>query len=290
MILGIAVLPACERAREIEAESVHVHLAHPVDQRVHQEPGHQGVVAVHRVAAAGVVPVAAAVGEIQMVDDLVGQPLEADGRSALAALRGVVEDHVQDHPDAGPMQGLDHVAKLVAGTRGVPGEVRVRGEEAVGAVAPVILESQVCGFGGDVLGVEGHDRHQLHMGDAEVLEIGDLFDQGSVGSRVGDPGGWVAGEAGQVHLVDHRLVERRMEPVVTLPVVVVPDHPGAHGGAQVVAGPAGTLPVPKPVAHGDRPGVQQDLAAIHTAAALAGVAAPMGPPVVIDPVRESQDQ
>jgi hypothetical protein len=39
---------------------------------------------------------------------------------------------------------------------------------------------------GDVLLVESHDRHQLDMADAELLEIRDLFDQTQKGARVPD--------------------------------------------------------------------------------------------------------
>ncbi len=48
---------ARERRREIEAESVDVHLADPVAQAVHDELQHVGMPHVHRVARAGVVDV-----------------------------------------------------------------------------------------------------------------------------------------------------------------------------------------------------------------------------------------
>ena len=43
-------------------EAVHVHLRHPVLQALDDEPGDEGVIAVDGVAAARVVPVAAAIG------------------------------------------------------------------------------------------------------------------------------------------------------------------------------------------------------------------------------------
>jgi hypothetical protein len=71
------------------------------------------VVGVDRVAAAGEVQVAAAVGRVEHVEGLVAEALEvhAPGRPG-PALGGVVEDHVEQHADAGAVQGLDHVAEL----------------------------------------------------------------------------------------------------------------------------------------------------------------------------------
>ena len=115
MVLGLAVLAAAERTGEVEAEAVHMHLTHPIQERVHQEACHQRVVAVDRVAAAGVVAVAATVRWVEVVEDLVAQALEADGGSAFPALGGVVVDDVQDHSDPGAVQGLDQIPELVPG-------------------------------------------------------------------------------------------------------------------------------------------------------------------------------
>jgi hypothetical protein len=55
-----------------------------------------------------------------VVEDLVAHALEVDGhRAAGAALGRMVEDHVQDHADAGAVQGLHEVAELVASLRRV---------------------------------------------------------------------------------------------------------------------------------------------------------------------------
>ena len=54
-----AVFAAREDAGQVEAEAVHAHLVRPVLEAVHDEAGHQRVVAAHGVAAARVVAVAA---------------------------------------------------------------------------------------------------------------------------------------------------------------------------------------------------------------------------------------
>ena len=70
------------------------------------------VVAVDRVAAAGVVHVVLLVVRLQVVVDAVVEAPEADRRALVVALAGVVEDDVEDDLDAGRVQRLDHVAEL----------------------------------------------------------------------------------------------------------------------------------------------------------------------------------
>ena len=122
---------------------------------------------------------------------------------SLVALGGVVEHHVEDHLDAGPVQGLDHVAELVHRAERVPARAvrRVRGEERDRLVAPVVDLP-----GGQSWASNCEDRQQLDRGDAELLEVRDLLDQPGVGAArlLADAGVGVAREPADVHLVDDR--------------------------------------------------------------------------------------
>ena len=88
------------------------------------------MVGVERVAAAGVVGVPSAV----LLEDVIGvvvQTAEAQRRPAVIAFGRVIEHDVENDLDAGPVQRLDHVAKLVhRAQRILARAVRlVRGEE-----------------------------------------------------------------------------------------------------------------------------------------------------------------
>ena len=225
-----------------------------------------------------------------MVEDLVADPFEADRRAAVAAFGRVVEDDIQDHPDAGTVQGLDQIAKLVAGVRRIEREAGMRREEAVGAVAPVVLQAHGRGLRRNVLGVEGHDRHQLDMGDPQVLQIRDLFDHGAEGAGVRDPGRGMAREAAGMHLVDDRGVQRDVQGRVALPVVAVAHHLRADCGGDVVPRTSGDLATPQPIVDRDGPGVEECLLAVHPTPDLAGIAGPVDAPVVEDSFAQTLDE
>ena len=140
----LAVAIAAEDRGQVEAEAVDVIVVHPMPQAKEDHLADDRMVAVDRVAAAGVVAVVlAAVGE--HVVDLVFQPLEAERRAVLVAFGRVVEDHVEDHFDAGLVQGPDHLLELVdLAARLVAGRVAaMRREEAQRIVAPVVRSRQV---------------------------------------------------------------------------------------------------------------------------------------------------
>ena len=187
------------------------------------------MVGVEGVPGAGVVGVARAV----VLEDVVGgvvEAAEAQRRPALVALRGVVEHDVEDDLDARPVQRLDHVAELVHRAERIPARaVRlVRREERDRRVAPVVDLARRA-----VLGVELEHRQQLHRGDPELLEIGDLLDQAGEGAAglLADAGAGVAGEAAHVHLVDDGLRGRPAQRRVAFPVVGGRiDHHALHRG------------------------------------------------------------
>ena len=90
---------AAEDRRQVEAEAIDVVVVHPVPQAMEDHLADDRVIAVDRVAAAGVVLVVAA-AVAQHVVDAVLQPLEAERRAELVAFAGVVEDDVENHFDA----------------------------------------------------------------------------------------------------------------------------------------------------------------------------------------------
>ena len=149
----------------------------------------------------------------------------------MVAFGGVVVDHVQDHFDAGPVQGADHgleVLDLLAGVAG--GAVGVlRREEADGVVAPVVVQALV--LQGAVIDELVHG-HQFDGGDAELLQVRDdrRVRHAGVGAALllGDLGVQL-GQALDVGLVDDRLVVRDAEVVVAVPVEErVDDHAHHH--------------------------------------------------------------
>ena len=107
----LARAPA-ERGRQVEAEAVDVHLLHPVAQRVHHQAQRLGAVDVERVAAAGVVHIQSRILAKAIVGGVVDAPQGQRG-AVVVALGGVVEDHVEDHLEAGGVQGAHHRLELV---------------------------------------------------------------------------------------------------------------------------------------------------------------------------------
>jgi hypothetical protein len=116
------------------------------------------------------------------------------------------------------MQRLDHVAKLVQRAERVrPRAIAVvRREKRERLIPPIVPKPR-----GTILFVEGKNRQKLDGGDAEILEIGNLFDQPGIGAalRRGDARARMPGEAADMHLVDDRVRERPSQGRIVLPVV-----------------------------------------------------------------------
>ena len=89
------MLSAGEHAGEIETEAVDAVGINPIFEAMHNETADQGMVAIHRIAATGEVEVTLAVTCIEVIKDIVAKPAETDDRTILAALRRMVENHVQ---------------------------------------------------------------------------------------------------------------------------------------------------------------------------------------------------
>src|SRR6516225_1856246 len=131
------------------------------------------MIGVKRIAGAAVIRIARAV-RLQDVVGGVVQPSEAERWAVVIPFRSVVEDHIEDDLDSGPVQRLDHVAKLFDRTDPIPARAvsLVRCEEGDRRIAPVVDESSRA-----ILRIKLEDWQQLNSGNAELLEIRNLFDK-----------------------------------------------------------------------------------------------------------------
>ena len=231
---------AGQRRREVEPESVDVHLRDPVAQRIHDELQRERAAHVQRVARAGGVEVVELVAlDEPVVLGVVDAP-EAQRRAQVVALCGVVVDHVEDHLDVGAVQVLHHRLEflhLVAALTPV-GVLVVRREEPDRVVAPVVAQTAL----GEVVVLnELVHRHQLDGVHAQRRQVRDhrrMADSRiAAPQRLGDVGVQL-GEALDVRLVDHQLVVLVQRRVVVTPVEVGRHDHRVHGVAQRVVGVA----------------------------------------------------
>ena len=82
-----------------------MHPAYPIAQAILDQPAHNRLIGVKCVAAAGVVGVT----RLVFLDDvvkIVGKAAMAQRETTMAALRGVIEDHIENDFDAGAMERL----------------------------------------------------------------------------------------------------------------------------------------------------------------------------------------
>ena len=142
--VDVVQLPG-ECRREVETESVDVHLLDPVPQAVHDQLQYVRVAHVQAVAGAGVVHVDRWVLGVESVVRPVVETLETDHRTAAAALGGVVVDHVEDDLDPRLVQGLHHDLELLdlLTALSADGVFVVRGEEPDRVVAPVVAQAHL---------------------------------------------------------------------------------------------------------------------------------------------------
>jgi len=230
----VAVAVAAEDRGQVEAEPVDVVVVHPVAETVEDHLADDRMVAVERVSAAAVVLVVPAA--IEHVVDPVLQPLEAQRRPFFVALGRVVEDHVEDHLDARPVQGLHHLLELADLVPGpvAGGVAPVRGEQRHRIVAPVVGPPRpVAEAVEDGELVHGHELHRRY---AQRLEMGNLLDHSQVGARVLHLARARLREPAHVHLVDDRLRQRPAQVAVVLPVELVVDHNALGRADQPVVG------------------------------------------------------
>ena len=159
-------------AGQIEPKAVDVHLGDPVAQAVHDELQHARMLHIGGVATAGEVHV---VARILRREPVVGGVVDAAHRqrgAELIAFGGVVVDHVQNHFNAGRVQGGHHHLELLHRIlwqvrRGIAAVGRKKAE---GVIAPVIGEAPVDEM--PVVEKVVH-RQQFDGGDPQVGQMAD---------------------------------------------------------------------------------------------------------------------
>ena len=140
--VGVAVRPARQHRREVEAEAVHVHVVHPVPQRADHHLDHARLRQVQAIAATGPVGIARRVVRLQHVVLAVAQPAEGQRGPVLVGFGTVVEHHVEDHLDPGAVQLAHHRPELVAHARRIGRIARFRREIADARIPPVIAQAE----------------------------------------------------------------------------------------------------------------------------------------------------
>ena len=196
------------------------------------------MIAVEGVVAAGEVQIAARIARVEQVVDAVVEASIGEGGPLGAALRRVVEHHVQDHLDAGGVQRLDHlleVAHLAAGL-GSRAVAALGGEQADRVVGPVVDQRLTRRRTGGVLVGLGH-RQQLDRGHAQIAQMGDALDDAAEGARMVHPGRGVHREAAHMRFVDHGPRKRVTRRRVGAPIERVVHHQAARTGSGQVQGP-----------------------------------------------------
>ena len=93
---------------QIEPESIHLHLFHPITQAIGDHLNHSGVTEVDGVSCAGVIDVITRIIWHQPVIAGIVNTFEGQRGAALIAFRRMVVDHVQDDLHAGLMDVRDH--------------------------------------------------------------------------------------------------------------------------------------------------------------------------------------
>ena len=202
-----------------------------------------------------------------MVVEAIVEAAPAQGGTGLAALGGVVVDHIHQHFEALLVAGLDQGPHLVANLEGIAALLVavVGGHPAERAVAPVVLAAV-----GGVVGIEGHHRQQLHRGDAQVAQVGQGLDQAQVGAlalranRRTSP----AAEAAEVQFVNDAALPAVAGPGKIVEVEAIPfGHHPLEAGGRIRGRPHPILPAVDLPAR-DRPGagIEQHLGGIEAVA------------------------
>jgi hypothetical protein len=203
-----------------------VHLHNPILETVKDKGPEDRVVAVHGVAAAGIIFVSPFV-VIQNIVDAVVQSPKGDGGPFVVAFGGMVEDDIEDYLYACGMEFPYHLLEicnlLTPAPRG--GVVGGGGEEIDCAVTPVVGQ----GFSGTgvllqkFVGIEFLDGQELQTGNPEFFEIWNLLNYTPVGSGSRGFSGWMFRESRQVCFVYYTVPKGVVERHVSLPVEIIID-------------------------------------------------------------------
>ena len=187
----------------------------------------------------------------------------------MVPLRGMIEDHVQDHFDPGPVQGLDQIPEFVQHCQWVfPGAIPLVGsKEGHRGVTPIVDQSRRA-----VLDVELEDREQFHGSDPQVFQVRNLFHEPGEGASLlrGDPRAGMPGEPSHMQFINNGLGKRALERLIPLPIIPAQvGHHALHGLGGILPRPTGQVPtVTRGNRHGPAVGVQQDFLRIKSGAFL----------------------
>ena len=201
-----------------------MHFRHPVAQRVGDELQHVRIAEVERVAAAGVVHIAAT--RFEAVIRVVVDAAQRQGRACCIALGAVVVDDVENDFETGSVQRLHHRLELVnlfaTGARRRVATVWCEKPESV--VAPVVRQAapQQCRLTGEVV-----DRQQLKSRDAQLLQVvggGSMREPGVGTAQFLRHVGVLHGEPAHVYLVKQCVGPCDGGCAVLTPVEVVLHH------------------------------------------------------------------
>src|SRR5262249_9145771 len=132
-------IPA-EDGRQIEAEAINVVFRRPVAQTANHKIANDGVVTIHRIAAAAVVGVMSLL--IEQVVRFVVNSSEGKSGSIGTSLGGVIKNNIQNHLHILGMESLDEFLQLRHLRAMTPcgGVTAFWRKEADGAIAPVVTE------------------------------------------------------------------------------------------------------------------------------------------------------
>src|SRR5690606_11956380 len=161
-----AVMLSSKNGGEVEAETVDMHLQHPIPQRIHHQTQYSRIADVDGITAAGVVDVVTRVLALQTVVAEVIDAFERQRWPETSTFSRVIERNIQNHFDARVMQAGHHLAKLGWITLLQIGLMRRKECERV--VAPVIAQPFL---GKEMFVDETLHRHQLQRSDAQRLQV-----------------------------------------------------------------------------------------------------------------------
>ena len=166
---GISVDIPSEDACKIEAEAVHMVLGRPIAKAFLDHVADYRMVAVHGIAAAGVILIASVRRE--QIIYLVVEAFKRNDRTVRPSFRRMVEDDVKKALDIISVQLPYHLLQLIA-LAVVFRLIRVAGvrrKEADGVVAPVIQQPFAVVFTVISCLIEFEYGHEFHGVDSESL-------------------------------------------------------------------------------------------------------------------------
>ena len=221
LIQGSAVITAPEDGRQIEPETVHPVVRHPVAETVEDQLLNDRVITVQRISAATEVIVFPVRGE--HIVDIVVKSFETERRPHFISFGRMVEHNVQDHVDLIVVQRLDQTFQLHSLTIifNAGGVACIRGKEADRIIAPVVEKFIIIDQACITHLVKFKDRHQLHRIDPQPFQIRNLFFQPFKRARTGYAGGGRFGKSADMELIDYQIFHRDRLTSFQAPVKVV---------------------------------------------------------------------